>query len=188
MNVKYVLNAALIKLTGYQLARPNQTLQFEGDAKWKFDNAFILKCKPHGKILDIGGGPRSFAKKNFENVFTLDVRDMGDVDYVGDIHVLSQVVPPNSFDTVICAEVFEHTTNPWTAITEIMKVLKPGGLFIGTGPLLHELHGEDYGDYWRITPQGWELLLKDFEQVHIETRGLHPQINHVGVSAIKPRQ
>jgi ubiquinone/menaquinone biosynthesis C-methylase UbiE len=184
--MKEVINKFLLAVTGYQLAKPHQTLHFEGAEKRRFDNEFVLKAQPYGNILDIGGGPGSFAKKHFKNVSTIDQRDMGDVDYVGDIHHLSHVVPQKSFDTVICTEVFEHTKEPWVAIKEIYKILKPGGLFIGTGPLTHELHGEEYGDYWRITPQGWEQLLRGFENIHIETRGLYPQINHVAVSARKP--
>jgi SAM-dependent methyltransferase len=175
----------LVRFTGYQLARPEETLHFEGTEKRIFDNDFILKSKPYGKILDLGAGPRSFAKEHFKNVMTLDQREAPGVDLIGDVHTLSHHVPQASFDTVLCIEVFEHTKEPWVAIAEIEKVLKPGGLFIGTGPLSHELHGEEYGDFWRITPQGWQQLLKDFVDVEIETRGEHPQVNHVAVRARK---
>jgi SAM-dependent methyltransferase len=185
MNIKSLANKAFRTFTGYQLARPSETLHFEGVQKRNFDDAFVLASKPYGKILDVGAGPRSMVKKNFPNVYTIDQRDMGGVDFVGDIHELSSIVGENSFDTVICSEVFEHTKRPWIAIREIYKVLRPGGMFIGVGPLIHELHDEDYGDYWRITPQGWELLLEEFGDIHIESRGVWPQINHVAVRAKK---
>lgn len=104
---------------------------------------------------------------------------------MGDLHKLSSYFKEGEFDTVICTEVFEHTQEFWIAMKEIEKVLRPGGLFVGTAPFAHELHGEEYGDYWRIAPQGWEFLLKDFVNVEIKTRGVWPQINHVAARGIK---
>ncbi len=36
----------------------------------------------------------------------------------------------NQFDAVVCLEVFEHLQNPYQALTEIQRVLKPGGKLI----------------------------------------------------------
>lgn len=177
---KGFLNTLLIKLTGHQISDAEP---YDAMARRAFINDFVVTSKPRGKILDLGGGPGSFAKKKYPHVFTHD-QHPGNVDFVGDIHSLSRVVP-HDFDTVICTEVFEHTEDPRAALREIYTVLKPGGLFIATAPLTHELHGEDYGDYWRITPQGWKLLLTQFTDIHIQTRGKHPHINHVGVRAKK---
>lgn len=65
MQIKYLLNAVLIKCTGYQLTRPDQTIHFEGAMKRRFDNDFILESKPHGKILDIGGRSSQLLKRAF---------------------------------------------------------------------------------------------------------------------------
>lgn len=37
--------------------------------------------------------------------------------------------PENYFDVVLCVDVLEHITDPKQAITEIYRVLKPGGVF-----------------------------------------------------------
>ncbi len=38
------------------------------------------------------------------------------------------------FDTVICADVIEHIVNIWMALSEIHRILKPGGRLILTTP------------------------------------------------------
>lgn len=40
----------------------------------------------------------------------------------------------NSFSTIICTEVIEHQPNPTPTIKELYRVLKKGGVFIGSVP------------------------------------------------------
>lgn len=42
--------------------------------------------------------------------------------------------PDNTFDRIICSEVFEHIPDDQGAMKEIFRVLKPGGVFAGTVP------------------------------------------------------
>lgn len=42
--------------------------------------------------------------------------------------------PDNSFDTIICTEVLEHLVHPEQALSEIFRVLLPGGRLIGSTP------------------------------------------------------
>lgn len=84
-----------------------------------------------------------------------------DCEVAGDL--LAIPFPDESLDAVIASEVFEHCADPFKAIREIHRILKPGGLFLGTTPLAWCWHGtDDYKDYWRFTHEGWELLLKEF--------------------------
>lgn len=76
--------------------------------------------------------------------------------------------PDGRFDGVVLTEVLEHCADPFSAVREVHRVLKPGGLALVTSPFLWPWHGtQDYKDYWRFTHEGWALLLKDFEQVTI---------------------
>lgn len=42
--------------------------------------------------------------------------------------------PANAFDGAVCSEVFEHLFDPLAAAREIHRVLKPGGVLVGTVP------------------------------------------------------
>lgn len=76
------------------------------------------------------------------------------------------------FETVLATEVLEHVTEPWRAIEIMHDALVPGGLFIATWCFAFPIHAAPE-DYWRITPSGFELLLRraDFVQVKVETEG-----------------
>jgi SAM-dependent methyltransferase len=77
--------------------------------------------------------------------------------------------PDARFDGIVLTEVLEHCQDPVSAMREVLRVLKPGGLALVTSPFLWPWHGtQDYRDYWRFTHQGWELLLKDFASVTIQ--------------------
>lgn len=81
-----------------------------------------------------------------------------------------------SFDGIVLTEVLEHCTNPWAAIHEVFRVLRPGGLLLVTSPFLWPDHRtEDYKDFWRFTEQGWELLLGGFDDVSIVACGMTPE-------------
>ena len=73
-----------------------------------------------------------------------------------------------SLDGMIVTEVLEHCEQPFDAIKEVHRVLKPGGLLLTTSPFFWPWHGnEEYKDFWRFTADGWRLLLKDFSSVVI---------------------
>jgi SAM-dependent methyltransferase len=56
----------------------------------------------------------------------------GPLDYVGDIWNIDE--QPDSFDAILCTEVFEHIPYPNETLTEFARLLKPGGTLILTCP------------------------------------------------------
>ncbi len=50
----------------------------------------------------------------------------------GDIEAMP--FPDGSFDTILCTEVLEHVPAPETALREFNRVLRPGGVLIGSVP------------------------------------------------------
>lgn len=92
-------------------------------------------------------------------------------DVTGDL--LAMPFPSDVFDGVVLTEVLEHCVNPPGALSEVYRVLKPGGLLLVTSPFFWPTHGIDgqYKDYWRFTRQGWELLLHAFTDVSVTACG-----------------
>ena len=97
---------------------------------------------------------------NIESYVGADYIDGLGVDVVLDIRAID--LPDSSIGTFICTEVLEHVDRPFEAMKEIFRVLKDDGLLVLTAPMNLEIHGSPF-DYWRFTPQGFEVLLEGFE-------------------------
>lgn len=76
-------------------------------------------------------------------------------------------------DGIICKEVLEHVDDPFTAVTEMARVLRPGGWLFLTVPFLAPYHAApgSYEDYWRFTRAGVAAILSGFRSVEIERYG-----------------
>lgn len=67
----------------------------------------------------------------------------------------------DSFELVAADQVLEHVEgDPRLAITEGLRVLKPGGMVAFTTCLINPIHFGP-GDFWRFTPSGLRLLLPE---------------------------
>lgn len=85
------------------------------------------------KVLDIGSLDINGSNNSlFENCnyLGIDVADGKNVDFVSVGHLFK--APNNYFDVIISTEVFEHDMFYQDTIKNIMRMLKPGGLFIFT--------------------------------------------------------
>jgi len=101
-------------------------------------------------VLDLGCGPRDQAIP----IEYLGYKYVGvdysneAADFLADAHSLP--FKTNSFNCVLSYAVLEHLHNPIIAIQEIERVLKPGGIYIGTVS-----QGEPFHDsYFHQTPWG----------------------------------
>lgn len=74
-------------------------------------------------------------------------------------------------DVVVLTEVLEHCNRPLEILSEIARVLKPGGLCIGTVPQYWHVHGWP-SDYFRYTNHGLEYLAKE---AGLEVRRMQPK-------------
>ena len=130
------------------------------------------------KILDIGSldinGNNKYLFTN-SNYIGLDVGEGPNVDVISVGHLYS--APNNFFDTIISTEVFEHDMFYEQTVQNVVRMLKPGGLFIFTcastgrpehgtrrsdgsdaAPLLYDISPE-WSDYYK------NLTEKDFEKI-----------------------
>jgi len=90
------------------------------------------------------------------------------LDYVSDLTAIP--VADGSFGAVLCTEVLEHHPEPIAVVTELARILKPGGDLILTAPLGSGIHQEPYHYYGGYTPWWYERFLTrvGFENICVE--------------------
>lgn len=68
-------------------------------------------------------------------------------------------IPDCSMDVVISWSVFEHVANPVAVLSELRRIIRPGGfMFLQIWPLFHSQHGSHL---WYWYPNGWAQQLLD---------------------------
>ncbi len=100
-----------------------------------------LSNKPRGRILDIPTGFGALASKLAEMNFNVSCCDIDTSQFMAqglrvDQGDLNGKIPytNNEFDYVCFLEAVEHTENPYNAVRELARVLKPGGTLIMSTP------------------------------------------------------
>jgi len=122
---------------------------------------FISACAKRlamrdGVILDIAPQTYKGAKGHFPatvKIETLDIDPKTTPTYVADICQTNAAISTDRFDVIVCTEVLEHVVQPFLAVEEIRRMLKPGGCLIGTTPFNFRIHGP-LPDCWRFTEHG----------------------------------
>lgn len=140
----------------------NNVSEFIAAAGKKYDRAGAL-------LLDVAPQDHEGAKPYFTQakVETLDIDPKSGATYIADLCANNaKVIPADHFDYVVCTEVLEHTLQPFDAVKEIMRTLKPGGYLFASSPFNFRIHGP-LPDCWRFTEHGWRALLSDFEIVDL---------------------
>lgn len=156
-----------------------------GRKYWKFVNPvafigriFILKAGKLGvrsiNCLDIGAGTAPYAKSirrafGVEHYVAMDIAPTDRCVLVGDGCALPLI--DSTFNLVVSFDVIQHVATPGLMITEIARVLKPGGYVMFTFPFFYAEC--DFHDYHRWTIEGMnaELTRGGFEVVIEQRRG-----------------
>jgi len=104
-------------------------------------------------ILDIGtgkgGNKRLLYEKGFKNIIACEFTDTGRANVLLDVHRLP--FADNSIDMIISTSTLEHFYNPFIALKEISRVLKPNGRLIASGSFWESWHSSSN---FHFTPGG----------------------------------
>lgn len=126
----------------------------------------------YGKLLDVGCG-----KMPYKMIFLPRVRAYTGIDKRSDIaniksDFLKTKIKSESYNTVLCTQVLEHTPDPQRFLRKISKILTKKGVLILTVPFTGNLHEVPH-DYYRFTPYVLEYMLKKekFEILYIMAEG-----------------
>lgn len=130
----------------------------------------LLKERAHlltGEILDIGSKNRRYDYLFRGKITAIDLIANPDqrVDY-GNIENRLDF-PDQSFDSILCLEVFEYLENYSNAISEIYRLLKPSGRAIVSIPFMYHEHQ----DKMRFTKSFIATKFNQFSSVQIEKIG-----------------
>lgn len=82
-------------------------------------------------------------------------RNVADYFYSGGVFPF----PDNSFNSILCNQVLEHVFNPDEFLSEIVRVLAPGGRILLTAPFVWDEHEQPY-DFARYSTFGLRALLE----------------------------
>ena len=116
----------------------------------------IGRC-PNGngsRALDLGASKspyRNLLEARGYDVKTLDIDRQHGSDYEGLAEKTG--LASESFELILCTQVMEHCYNPWQAIREIQRILKPCGRLIISAPHVWFYHPHPT-DHWRFTQEG----------------------------------
>jgi len=127
------------------------------------------------KLLDVGAGHKPY-KKLFKESFyesceheiiykEVNLKGRDEHSFYCDI-TKEIPKPDNYYDLIICNEVLEHINEPFLALKEFNRILKPNGKLVLTAPQCHGLHQEPH-NYFNYLSYGLEYLLKKAKFIEI---------------------
>ncbi len=141
-----------------------------------------------GRCLDIGAGRLAWKDSLLPHLETYISGDVvlenPRIDVVLDV---ASKLPfaDESFDTVFCCSVLEHVPRPWEALSEIRRILAPGGTLIISLPFILHLHDVPH-DYYRFSGYGAEYLAHEagfeIQKVAINGGFFHLVLNPVSIA------
>jgi ubiquinone/menaquinone biosynthesis C-methylase UbiE len=122
------------------------------------------------KVLDLGCGPGDSAQLFLTldktlNWYGVDIADSPEVntrkDHNSNIYVFDGINLPFSdeeFDIIYCHQVLEHVERPYELTAEVYRVLKRGGMFVGSVSYLEPYHSFSV---FNFTPYGFRIVMEN---------------------------
>lgn len=147
---------------------PGPSFNVTAKENYKILRALLKEYSKNPNVLFVGGGEalgygvKNLGEEILKNAINLDIRQLPQVHVVADAHFLP--FTENSFDCIVAHTVLNYLWNPQQAVSEIRRVLRPGGYIFVDVPFLQGWLKET--DYVRYTLPGLERLFEGFEVIH----------------------
>ncbi len=98
-----------------------------------------------------------FTSEKITGYDIMDIVSRPDITILADIQNCPEIAN-NTYDVIVCTQVLEHIANPFKAVIELHRILKPGGKLLLSVPAAFPYHAVP-NDYWRYTRDSVHLLL-----------------------------
>ncbi|MFY9368428.1 MAG: class I SAM-dependent methyltransferase [Desulfomonilia bacterium] len=122
---------------------------------------FVKEYVENGaRILNAGSSSVRFGS----NCVNVDIQDGSGVDVVCDIHDIPDTL--GRFDIIICTAVLQYCENPQKAVSEMYRVLRPGGYIYADVPWVQQ-YCPCAPDRFRFSEQAVREMFSRFEIVKL---------------------
>lgn len=173
------------------LCYPPRPLPAAGANPYHLDPAHVHvleQLEPGIRILEIGcggGQMRQWSSKHgFDYVGTdisksrvsAELQSHGGPDYLCDAHFLP--FRDSAFDVVYSAAVTEHIADPQLMMSEVWRVLKPGGLYLGNCSFMEPWHDDSF---FHMSPLG---AYRALTRAQFDVRNVWPGVGYTGFHAL----
>jgi hypothetical protein len=134
------------------------------------DEAIKKYCYGNQNIISIGAGGevKRILLKNNLNFKEIDIDEKLKPDFVCDI-IDMHVLKDSSVDVLFLMEVLQCVQNPFKAIEEIKRVLKPQAIIVGSTPFMLPIYDNKH-DLYRYTKYGLSVIFKEFTTIKLVER------------------
>jgi len=134
----------------------------------------LSRAELNGDVLDLGGGKKSGYHKLIKGehrISAVNIDPATDPDFNFNLEK-EFPIEDKSYDGIICLNVLEHIFNYQNVINESYRILKNGGIFVGSTPFILNVH-ESPNDYFRYTKKALEKIFNNarFDDIQIEEIG-----------------
>lgn len=140
--------------------------------------ASVMPGRDNLRVLDLGCGCKPYLPLIAERAASYRGLDLQPGSLVDDVGVLEALPYDDaSADVVLCTQVLEHVEDPAAAVSEIGRVLAPGGTALVSthGVFVYHPDPPELGrDYWRWTHAGLRRLFEttsEWEEIRVTPGG-----------------
>ena len=127
------------------------------------EEALDIIRNTRGWVLNLSGGG---SREKFDHVVEVEYAIFRHTDVVSDAHELP--FDDSTFDAAVVMNAFEHYREPHKVVSELLRVLKPGGLLHVRTAFMQPLHERPW-HFFNCTRHGLEEWFKSFktEKLHV---------------------